>query len=192
MGVPKVSFRAPSAPGGKHFRKIDSGIWDPTLNHEKMKVAPRNSEQNPGLKIFRALLCVGKRAFPFTVIHVFFDVLSPGDAAGGRILGIGLGTLHAWAEIRSSPKIPLLTFMDIQMTCEPVFQHASPCDDVALPFWEQQIAGNREWCVCLSGSSDKQCCPQMSGTSLTAQRPSKDAASKCRRHPLRLERGPPR
>ena len=72
FGCPKVSFWAPSAPGGKHFRKIDPGIWNPTWNFEKMKVAPRNSVQNPGLEIFRALLCVRKRAFPFTVIYVFF------------------------------------------------------------------------------------------------------------------------
>ena len=32
----------------KHFRKIDPGFWDLTLNYEKIKVAPRNSVQNPG------------------------------------------------------------------------------------------------------------------------------------------------
>ena len=75
----KVSFWAPSAPGRKLFRKIDPGIWNPTWNHEKMKVVPRNSVQNPGLEItlFRSLLCVRKQAFPCTVIYMFFHVLSP-------------------------------------------------------------------------------------------------------------------
>ena len=81
-------------------------------NYEKIKDAPQNSVQNPGLEIFRALLCVRKRAFPFTVIYMFSLMFCPleaaiaadrewgvwggakpphGDAAGRR-LGICLGT----------------------------------------------------------------------------------------------------
>ena len=78
---------------GETFHKIDPGIWNPTQNYEKNKVAPRNSVQNPGLKLFRALLCVRKRAFPFAVIYVLFMFCPPGDAAcAGTILGICLGT----------------------------------------------------------------------------------------------------
>ena len=77
FGCPQSKLLGAFGAWGKHFRKIDPGIWDPAWNHEKMKVAPRNSVQNPGLEIFRALLCVRKRAFPFMVIYVFVHVLSP-------------------------------------------------------------------------------------------------------------------
>ena len=33
---------------GKHFRKIDPGIFELTLNYENIKDAPRDSVQNPG------------------------------------------------------------------------------------------------------------------------------------------------
>ena len=68
--------------------------WTPTWKYEKTKVAPRNSMQKHGLEIFRSLLCVRKRAFPFTVIYVFLLMFCPpGDAATGRILGTCLGSL---------------------------------------------------------------------------------------------------
>ena len=34
--------------GEEHFRKIEPTFWDLTWNYEKIKVAPRNSVQNPG------------------------------------------------------------------------------------------------------------------------------------------------
>ena len=55
-GIPKVSFWAPSAPGGKHFRKIEPGIWNMALDCEKIKLASQNSVRNPGLGISRSLL----------------------------------------------------------------------------------------------------------------------------------------
>ena len=75
LGVPKISFWAPSAPGGKHFTKIGPGIWNSAWNYETMKAAPGNSVQTPGLEIFRSLLCLRKRAFSFTVIYIFLHVV---------------------------------------------------------------------------------------------------------------------
>ena len=83
----KVSFWAPSAPGGKHFRKNDPGIWNLTWNYENMKVVPQNSVQNPGLEIFRYLLCVRKQAFPFTVIYICFSRSVPLETPPEQLSG---------------------------------------------------------------------------------------------------------
>ena len=85
-------------------------------NYEKIKVAPRNSVQNPGLEIFRSLLCVRKRAFPFTVIYVFFSCSVPLETPPDEDWEFVWVPLHAWAEIRSSPKIPLSTCFQVLMT----------------------------------------------------------------------------
>ena len=100
FGCPKLSFWAPSAPGEKHFRKIDPGIFDMAWNYEQIKVAPRNSVQNPGLEIFRALLCVRKQPFPFTVIYVFFGPWAPLGTPPKEFLEFGR-VPPGWAEIRS-------------------------------------------------------------------------------------------
>ena len=96
---------------GEHFRKIDPGIWNLTWNYEKMKVVSRNSVQNPGIEIFRSLLCQKTSISVYGNLRVFLMSCPLETPPAEEFWELVWVPLHAWAEIRSSPKIPLSTYI---------------------------------------------------------------------------------